>query len=52
MGTLFVAFAFFAMFMIVVAIKLGDNNFLLLDCHLGLSGLAGLILLGVFYHFL
>jgi len=51
-GTLFVAFAFFAMFMIVIAIKFGDNNFLLLDCHLGLSGLAGLILLGIFYHFL
>lgn|GEM_PF-6023236 len=36
-GTLFVVFAFLAVFMIVITIKLGNHNLLFLNCHISLS---------------
>jgi len=36
-GTLFVVFAFLAVLMVIVTIKLGNHNLLFLNCHISLS---------------
>lgn len=36
-GNLFVAFAFLAVLMVIVTIKLGNHNLLFLNCHISLS---------------